>query len=60
MAEMMLNMMNHPAARTCNVSFPERATIDETDDPQTDSCPKYQLVETINEVWQQTNCPVTI
>jgi putative transposase len=42
------------AARACDISVPERVTINETDDPQTDEPPKHQLVaEKTDEVWQQ-------
>jgi putative transposase len=42
------------AARACDVSLPERVTIDETDKVQTDELPKHQLVaQKTDEVWQQ-------
>jgi putative transposase len=42
------------AARTCDVALPERVTISEADEPQTDDCPEHQLIaEKTDEVWQQ-------
>ena len=41
------------AARTCDVSLPERVTIGEADEPESDNLPKHQLVaKKTDEVWQ--------
>jgi putative transposase len=42
------------AARACDVSLPERVTIGEEIDPESDDCPERQLLaQKTDEVWQQ-------
>jgi putative transposase len=48
------------AARTCDVSLPERVDTDEADDPQSDDDPERQLLaQKTDEVWQQAKPFVT-